>query len=195
MAAVGVIATLTVAEGKNADFEAAFSELMAAVSANEPGNEFYAVFQCKDNPQQYKVLERYVDQASLDAHGKSDHFRGRARDRISGRNLARAFRGQYSAEFELKGIDAVLCEQQGPVEVNPVRELRQSEGRPDSQRCREHATDHDFHPHGLRCMGHGYRFGQTAGLVEFDIHHIVKGRKTFHIGAGVAAFVGTERNR
>ncbi|MGB5725330.1 MAG: antibiotic biosynthesis monooxygenase family protein, partial [Parasphingorhabdus sp.] len=53
MASIGVVATLTVAEGKNADFEAAFSELMAAVSANEPGNEFYAAFQCKDNPQQY----------------------------------------------------------------------------------------------------------------------------------------------
>ncbi|MEO9599571.1 putative quinol monooxygenase [Parasphingorhabdus sp.] len=75
MSAVGVVATLTVAEGKNADFEAAFSELMAAVRANEPGNEFYSVFQSKDNPQQYKVLERYVDQAALEAHGKSDHFR------------------------------------------------------------------------------------------------------------------------
>jgi quinol monooxygenase YgiN len=75
MASIGVVATLTVAEGKNADFEAAFSELMAAVSANEPGNEFYAAFQCKDNPQQYKVLERYVDQAALEAHGKSEHFR------------------------------------------------------------------------------------------------------------------------
>ena len=74
MSAVGVIATLTVAEGKNADFEAAFAELMAAVAANEPDNEFYSVFQCKDNPQQYKVLERYASQAALDAHGKSDHF-------------------------------------------------------------------------------------------------------------------------
>ncbi|MEO9634190.1 MAG: putative quinol monooxygenase [Parasphingorhabdus sp.] len=75
MAAVGVVATLTVAEGKNADFEAAFSELVAAVRANEPGNEFYSVFQSKENPQEYKVLERYVDQEALDAHGKSDHFR------------------------------------------------------------------------------------------------------------------------
>ncbi|MEP0728286.1 MAG: antibiotic biosynthesis monooxygenase, partial [Parasphingorhabdus sp.] len=24
---------------------------------------------------EYKVLERYVDQEALDAHGKSDHFR------------------------------------------------------------------------------------------------------------------------
>jgi len=75
MAAVGVIATLTVAEGKNEEFEAAFGELMAAVRAKEPGNEFYSVFQSREDPQQYKVLERYVDQAALDAHGKSDHFR------------------------------------------------------------------------------------------------------------------------
>ncbi|SIN59679.1 Quinol monooxygenase YgiN [Parasphingorhabdus marina DSM 22363] len=75
MAAVGLIATLTVAEGKNADFEAAFSELMDAVRANEPGNEFYSVFRSKDNPQEYKVLERYVDQAALDAHGQSEHFK------------------------------------------------------------------------------------------------------------------------
>ena len=75
MAAVGLIATLTVAEGKNADFEAAFSELMEAVRANEPGNEFYSVFRSKDNPQEYKVLERYVDQAALDAHGQSEHFK------------------------------------------------------------------------------------------------------------------------
>ncbi|MEW4467342.1 putative quinol monooxygenase [Parasphingorhabdus sp. JC815] len=75
MASVGVVATLTVADGKNAEFEAVFSELMTAVRENEPGNEFYSVFKCKDNPQQYKVLERYVDQAALEAHGKSEHFR------------------------------------------------------------------------------------------------------------------------
>lgn len=75
MASVGVVATLTVAEGKNAEFEAVFAELMTAVRENEPGNEFYSVFRCKDNPQQYKVLESYADQAALEAHGKSEHFR------------------------------------------------------------------------------------------------------------------------
>jgi len=75
MTAEGIVATLTVAEGKNDEFEEAFSELTAAVRANEQSNEFYAVFQCRDNPQQYKVLERYVDQAAVDTHGKSDHFR------------------------------------------------------------------------------------------------------------------------
>jgi quinol monooxygenase YgiN len=74
MTAVGVIATLTVAEGKNAEFEAVFSELAASVRANEPGNEFYSLTQSKTNPQVYRVLERYVDQTALDAHGKTDYF-------------------------------------------------------------------------------------------------------------------------
>jgi quinol monooxygenase YgiN len=75
MGAIGVIATLTVAEGKNAEFEAVFAELSAAVNANEPGCEFYSLTRSKANPQVYKVLERYVDQAALDAHGKTDYFR------------------------------------------------------------------------------------------------------------------------
>lgn len=75
MAAIGVIATLTVAEGKNAEFEAVFADLAAAVRANEPGNEFYSLTRSKTNPQVYKVLERYIDQPALDAHGKSDYFR------------------------------------------------------------------------------------------------------------------------
>jgi len=37
MAAIGVIATLTVAEGKNDEFESVFADLAAAVRANEPG--------------------------------------------------------------------------------------------------------------------------------------------------------------
>ncbi len=75
MAAVGVIATLTIAVGKEAEFEAILAEMQAAVRANEPGNEFYAGFRCKDNPQQYKVLERYRDQAAFEAHGASAHFK------------------------------------------------------------------------------------------------------------------------
>jgi quinol monooxygenase YgiN len=75
MAAIGVIATLTVAEGKNAEFEAVFSALAAEVRANEPGNEFYTLTRSKANPQVYKVLESYANQAALDAHGKTDYYR------------------------------------------------------------------------------------------------------------------------
>jgi quinol monooxygenase YgiN len=75
MTTIGVIATLTVAEGKNAEFEAVFADLTAAVRGSEPGNEFYALTRSRSNPQVYKVLERYADQAALDAHSSSDHFK------------------------------------------------------------------------------------------------------------------------
>ena len=49
--AIGVVATLKVAEGKNADFEAVFRDLAAQVKANEPGNQLYRVFKSKSDPQ------------------------------------------------------------------------------------------------------------------------------------------------
>lgn len=73
--AIGIIAKLKIQEGKNSEFEEIFKELAAAVRANEPGNNFYALHKSASDPQLYIVLEQYVDQAALDAHGKTDHFR------------------------------------------------------------------------------------------------------------------------
>ena len=72
---IGVIATIPVQEGKNAEFEAAFMKLAAQVLANEPGCRFYALNRSKSNPQIYKVLESYADQAALEAHGQTEYFR------------------------------------------------------------------------------------------------------------------------
>ena len=49
---IGVLATITVQEGKNEEFERIFLELIEQVRNNEPGNIFYA----------------------LTAHSKSEHF-------------------------------------------------------------------------------------------------------------------------
>ena len=73
--AIGVIAKLKIKEGKNSEFEEVFTELAAAVRANESGNNFYALHKSRTDPQLYIVLEQYVDQAALDAHGQSDHFK------------------------------------------------------------------------------------------------------------------------
>lgn len=73
--AIGLLATITVQEGKNEEFEQVFLELMAQVKANEPGNNFYALHQSGSDPQVYKVMEQYDSPEALDAHGKSDHFR------------------------------------------------------------------------------------------------------------------------
>ena len=72
---IGVIATLIVAEGKNAEFEAVFAALAAQVRANEPGNLAYALTKSRTDPQTYKVLEIYADQDALTHHGGTDYFK------------------------------------------------------------------------------------------------------------------------
>jgi len=74
MSAIGVIATLRVQSGKEAEFEGVFAELAGAVNANEAGNSYYRLFRTSEAGI-YKVLECYDDQAALDAHRASDHFR------------------------------------------------------------------------------------------------------------------------
>jgi len=74
MSAIGVIATLRVLPGKEAEFEGVFAELAPAVAANEPGNSFYRLFRTEATGV-YKVLECYDDAAAVEAHRASDHFR------------------------------------------------------------------------------------------------------------------------
>ena len=73
--AIGVVATIKIKEGANEAFEAVAKELMAAVHANEPGNKMYQFCRSKADATTYVVMEIYADQAALEAHGKSEHFR------------------------------------------------------------------------------------------------------------------------
>ena len=73
--AIGVIATLKVQSGKGQEFENVFGELAGQVRANESGNKLYQVFKSRKDADTYVVMEIYQDQAALDAHGKSDHFK------------------------------------------------------------------------------------------------------------------------
>ena len=81
--AIGLLATITVLEGKNAEFEQAFLELTEQVRQNEPGNVFYALHRSTSDSQVYKVMEQYESAEALDAHAKSDHFR-EANKRLAG---------------------------------------------------------------------------------------------------------------
>lgn len=74
MSAIGIIATLRVQPGEEAEFEAVFAELAPAVHANEPGNSYYRLFKAEEAGV-YKVLECYDDAAATEAHRNSDHFR------------------------------------------------------------------------------------------------------------------------
>ena len=73
--AIGVVATIKIKEGTNEAFESVARELMAAVRANEPGNSLYQFCRSRTDPTTYVVMEIYADQAAVEAHGKSDHFR------------------------------------------------------------------------------------------------------------------------
>jgi quinol monooxygenase YgiN len=72
---IGIVATLKIQDGKNAEFEAAFKEAMAAVRANEPGNLFYELVKSRTDPTSYKVLEGYKDADAIAAHTASDHYK------------------------------------------------------------------------------------------------------------------------
>ena len=72
---IGIIATLKVQDGKNAEFEGVFTELAKQVRANEPGNLLYQLTKSRTDPNTYRVLELYKDQESLTHHGGTDYFK------------------------------------------------------------------------------------------------------------------------
>jgi quinol monooxygenase YgiN len=72
---IGVVATLKIQEGKEAEFESVFTALAKQVRANEPGNKLYAYFRSRKEKGTYVVMEEYADEEALAAHRKSDHFR------------------------------------------------------------------------------------------------------------------------
>lgn len=69
---IAVIARLPVKAGSEAEFESAALEMAKQVRDNEPGNKLYTL--CKDDGG-YVMLELYEDEAALEAHGKSEHFK------------------------------------------------------------------------------------------------------------------------
>jgi quinol monooxygenase YgiN len=75
---LGTVATLKVKPGMEEAFEAVAKELVAKVNANEPGCTLYALhrpIEGAGTPSVYVFMERYVDQAAVDAHRASEHFK------------------------------------------------------------------------------------------------------------------------
>ena len=75
---LGVVATLKVKPGMEAEFEAVAKELVAKVNANESGCKLYALHRA-ETPATYVFMERYVDQAAVDAHRATDYFKALGR--------------------------------------------------------------------------------------------------------------------
>ena len=85
---IALVATLKIQDGKNAEFEAACREHMANVKANEPGNLGYNFAKSRTDPNTYKVLELYKDEAALQAHSGAAHqreFGGKVGPMMAGR--------------------------------------------------------------------------------------------------------------
>lgn len=70
---VGIIATLKIKPGKEAEFEAVFKDLAAQVKQNEPGCLLYDLFKSKE-ASTYVVMEQYASGEALAAHGKTAHY-------------------------------------------------------------------------------------------------------------------------
>jgi quinol monooxygenase YgiN len=72
---IGIVATLKVQDGKNAEFEGVFRDLSKQVRANEAGCLMYQLTRSQSDPNTYKVLELYKDAEALTHHSGTDYFK------------------------------------------------------------------------------------------------------------------------
>ena len=72
--AVRLIVTITAAPGKGAELGAAYRERCAEVM-EEPGCEQFEVFRSVVDPDKLVLIERWADQAALDAHAEVNRTR------------------------------------------------------------------------------------------------------------------------
>ena len=72
---IAVIAEVTVKAGAGAEFEAVVADLIEQNKANEPGNLTYQLVRSRTDAEHYRFFELYADDAAVEAHGRSDHFR------------------------------------------------------------------------------------------------------------------------
>jgi len=94
---IGVIATLKIQPGKEAEFVAFATELAKQVRANEPGNLAYQL--CKTaEAGTYKFLEVYKDADALAHHGQTEYFKA------AGPKFGAVLAGRPEIE-RLEGVD------------------------------------------------------------------------------------------
>ena len=93
-----ILATIKVKEGKEKLFEETFIKLSGDVKKNEPGNIFYQISKDRETPLTYIVMEHYINQESVDLHGRSSHFRE------AGPKLGECMEGKP----DIKRLDALI---------------------------------------------------------------------------------------
>jgi quinol monooxygenase YgiN len=75
---LGVVATIKVKEGQGAEFEKVANELVKKVNENEKGCLLYQLYH-GEQPNTYVFLERYADDAALEAHRNTEYFKSLGR--------------------------------------------------------------------------------------------------------------------
>ena len=71
---IGIVATIKVKAGMEKEFEQVAKELVAKVTSSEPGCKLYVLHHA-ESPQTYVFMERYADQAAVDAHRGTEYFK------------------------------------------------------------------------------------------------------------------------
>ena len=71
---ITLLARFEMTKGKELQAMAAFQTMAKAMKDNEPGCLMFAVTRGQVNAQEVYLYEIYKDQASLDAHRKTDHL-------------------------------------------------------------------------------------------------------------------------
>ena len=72
--AIRLVITITAVPGKGAQLADGYTARCAEVM-KEPGCEQFEIFQSRVNPDRLLLLERWTDQAALDAHAKLNSTR------------------------------------------------------------------------------------------------------------------------
>jgi quinol monooxygenase YgiN len=82
---VRLVVSITAAPGKGGELAQSYKERCAEVM-KEPGCEQFEVFQSVVNPDRLALLERWSDQAALDAHAKLNSTRPALRPELRAGN-------------------------------------------------------------------------------------------------------------
>ena len=72
--AIRLVVTITAAPGKGSELAQAY-KARCAECLKEPGCEQFEIFQGVENPDRLTLLERWADQAALDAHARLNSAR------------------------------------------------------------------------------------------------------------------------
>jgi quinol monooxygenase YgiN len=71
---IGLVVTLKIKDGMQAQFEAAMAELIAQVRAHEPGTLAYVMTRKQGSTTEYVMMEQYASEAAIKAHEGAAHF-------------------------------------------------------------------------------------------------------------------------